>query len=78
MLDKIMKCKNPALALAVLGSVAIAVFTSRSQVNFRPMLRFDSESIECGTVAQGESIRRVFRFRNIGNDMLRIYDVTPG
>ncbi len=41
-----------------------------------PMISFESDSYDFGTIAQGEKVSHTFTFRNIGDGNLQINDVT--
>jgi len=49
---------------------------NQNQTVGTPQIKFETEFYNFGTIAQGEKVSHVFKFRNIGSGQLVITDVT--
>ena len=43
-----------------------------------PRLKFDVEQFDFGEIDEGQLVNHIYRFRNTGNDTLRITRINPG
>ena len=71
---RIQFCK---LWIICLFSVAVACAQSHSSQP-GPHIKFEQQEINLGTVDEGTLVKHIFKFKNTGEDTLRIIRVEPG